>query len=85
MRGTKNCSGCRNDFYNRATKSCWSLGDAKMVVRFRIASQTAPTQKNAFLKVVRPDCYHRDGYAYYEKLPSCVDRGAVAAELNEGP
>lgn len=72
----KNCSGCRNDFYNGhneiGVKRCWSAADGTMVTRYSIGTWTQPTQPGAFTEKRVPNCYHRDGEHFYESLPSFV-------------
>jgi hypothetical protein len=71
------CNGCRDDFYNgknpMGVQRCWGLKTAKKVTRYRIGTWTAPTEPGAFTQVTTLSCYHAQGCAYYEKLPSFVN------------
>ena len=70
------CRCCRNDFYNgkntMGIKRCWSANSGELVTRYRIGVHTLLTSKGAFTKVKIPNCYHRDGYAFYSKIPDFV-------------
>ena len=74
------CSGCDNDFYNHRTgfdgaTRCWSLKDAKVVVRYRIGWWTQPTEPGAFEKVKTLSCHIASGrYGHYNALPDCARR-----------
>lgn len=66
------CSGCRNDYYNRAApKGCWSLESAEIVNRWRLGWWTDPTKPGAFVEVETLSCHHAPGqYAHSESLPA---------------
>lgn len=68
------CRGCRNDFYNGKQNAlgadCWSLKDAKVVTRWKLAWWTQPTVPRAFEEVRTYDCHHETGqFAFYKALP----------------
>ena len=60
----KQCSGCRNDFYNGNNdldvKECWSLKSAKLVSRISIGHWENPPYLDK-KKVRVPDCWHGEG------------------------
>ena len=66
------CTGCRDDFYNGhnnlGVTECWMLKDAKIITRYAIDTW-APTVKESFRKVKKPNCYHSQGTVYYNALP----------------
>jgi len=66
------CSGCRNDFYNgQGAKECWSLKDAKPVIRWKQGWWTQGDVPSAFVQVRTLSCHHATGrYAMCEKLPN---------------
>ena len=71
MKDTKNCVGCRNNFYNGnnnlGVSVCWSLADAKMKTRYVIANNV-PTYQENFRKVKKLNCYHCVGYSYIDDI-----------------
>jgi hypothetical protein len=85
----RQCQSCRNDFYNGhnelGVKRCWSAKDGKIVVRYRIGVHTLPTQPGAFTKVKVPDCYHCDGYEFYQSLPTFVRARDVVRSKRNSP
>ena len=73
MKSNTHCSGCRNNFYNGhndlGVSECWSLPDAKLVTKYCIPSNVPMNIKSAYVKVKVPNCYHKTGYAYLERIP----------------
>ncbi len=73
MNTTAHCSGCRNNFYNGnnnlGVARCWSLKDAKMVTKFRLSCSTPMWNREAYLKVRVPSCYHESGYVHLKEIP----------------
>jgi hypothetical protein len=62
----KHCSGCRNDFYNGRQNvtgnMCWSLEDAKLIMRKEVhINQVPPWNQKAQLI---PSCYSRPQFVY---------------------
>ena len=57
---------------------CWSRDTGKVIVRYRIGTWTAPTEKGAFTKVRVPSCFHAQGFSFRNELPSFVR----ASDLN---
>lgn len=59
------CSGCRDDFYNRADNSsegcCWALEKATLRWRWLINMQTPMDDRKRFRKVRMYNCWHGDG------------------------
>jgi hypothetical protein len=68
------CAGCYDDFYNRGESTrCWSAERGKMMVRYQIHFMTAPTQKGAFTKLLKPSCYRQvNQNVFYNALPDFV-------------
>jgi hypothetical protein len=69
------CRGCRNDYYNGGAGlngKCWSLDDAKIVVRFKIHRDQVPTLPRAFERVKVPNCYHKSEWSFVDRLPDFV-------------
>lgn len=64
------CRGCHDDFYNRGDKRCWSLESARIVRRWRIHRNMAPTVREAFTEVEVYHCRTETNYVFQEKLPS---------------
>jgi len=66
MKDTRHCSGCRNNFYNGNNElgvtKCWSLPDAKLVMRKEVHINQVPPWTQRASKVL--DCYHQQGYVY---------------------
>lgn len=64
------CTGCRNDYYNYGGHStigeCWSLRDAKKVVRWKVPTHVAPPTGH---KVKVYQCFHQQGYAFMDEVP----------------
>lgn len=60
----KLCSGCHCDFYNgnnpMGIKECWSLENAKVVMKKQVSMSQVPPWKQPAIKVL--DCFRRDGY-----------------------
>lgn len=58
------CAGCHSDFYNgnndMGIKECWSLDDAKVVLKKKVPLSQVPPWKQAPIKVL--SCCHYDGY-----------------------
>lgn len=90
------CSGCRDDFYNRAGNSsnghCWALEKAKLRWRWGINMQSPMDRRDRFRKVRVHDCFHGEG-PYREifmlRLPAHLggdwadDRDRLEHELRE--
>lgn len=72
----KDCSGCRDDFYNdhnpMGVKKCWLRDKATMVRRFRAHRDAMPASRGAFTEVCVPDCMNGNGLYYSRELPSFV-------------
>jgi hypothetical protein len=66
------CQGCRDDFYNRGEKRCWSLDDAKMVRRWETGTWTDPTKPGAFTEVETLNCFNASGRHFTASLPQCA-------------
>jgi hypothetical protein len=59
-----NCSGCHDDFYNTPQKDCFSLKNAKLILRKEVnAHQMPPFKQKA---ETFPNCYHRNQFFYIE-------------------
>ena len=62
----KHCLGCEEDFYNDknplGSKVCWSLQDAKLIMRKRVGINERPPWKRKPEKL--PDCYRQKGYVF---------------------
>lgn len=62
----KHCEGCRNDFYNGRDnvggRDCWSLKDAKLVMRKEVHINQMPPWNQPAKEV--PNCYRRSQYVY---------------------
>lgn len=58
---SRDCLGCRNNFYNRGDSFCWSLEGAKKVKRWRINLWTPMDSRSRFKKVTVFNCYHGEG------------------------
>ena len=60
------CGGCYCNFYNGNNdmniKECWSLEDAKLVLKKQVHINQVPPWKQLPIKVL--DCYRRDGYIF---------------------
>jgi len=73
MKDTKNCIGCENNFYNGNNpynvKVCWSLKDAKLILRKRVHINQIPPWKQKPSKVL--SCYHQKGYAFINGDRQC--------------
>lgn len=74
MMNKKNCTGCRDDFYNGnneiGVKECWKLKDAKLITRYAIEWWMPMDSINNFTKVTKPNCYHQPGkIAYLNEIP----------------
>lgn len=71
----KYCKGCRDDFYNAGNnplgvQECWSLKNAKVVVKLRIGHWTPQDSRENFSKVTTNSCHYAPGkYALYTHLP----------------
>ncbi len=70
------CAGCRNNYYNHGGNAtppyCWSLPDAKIVVRWAINMQSPMDERSRFRRVKVYNCYHGEGPyrdVYMERLP----------------
>jgi hypothetical protein len=64
------CSGCYNEIYNGGmAKECWSLEDAKMVLKKEVHIDQVPPWKQKPKKVL--SCYHRQRYIYVEPSREC--------------
>ena len=62
----RHCTGCNNDFYNGSNpydiKECWSLTDARLIMRKEVPIHQAPPW-NQEARLI-PDCYKRTGFIY---------------------
>ena len=62
----KHCRGCRNNFYNAnndlGVGECWSLKDAKLVVRREVHISQVPPWNQKVGKF--PNCYHKPQFVY---------------------
>lgn len=78
---TSPCRGCNNDFYNGnnelGIKRCWSLDEARLVTRYRIAVDVRPDVPGAFTSVIVPNCYRQKGQSFSAEVPDFVDLGEV--------
>lgn len=67
------CSGCRNSFYNQPGNStkgeCWSLDSAQIVTRFELDCNTPMDQRNRYIEMQVPHCYHKVGAVYLKEIP----------------
>jgi hypothetical protein len=67
------CSGCHCHFYNGNNpyniKECWSLKDAKLVLKKRVSMSQYPPWKQTPVKVL--DCYREDGYVMVDPKINC--------------
>jgi hypothetical protein len=43
-----------------------------MTTKFKIHVHMRPTEPFAFTKVRVYNCFHTDGFAFYDKLPKCA-------------
>lgn len=81
MLNVKHCTGCRDNFYNGrnpyGVQECWMRRDAKLVTRFETGTWTMPESPGAFTEVRVPNCYHKSGSHYSDRLPSFVKRENV--------
>lgn len=70
----RDCSGCRDDFYNGhnelGVKQCWALKDAVIVPRLLIPINVAPPYKGWKPRTV-PNCYHMERHATVK--PESID------------
>lgn len=66
------CQGCRDNFYNRGEKRCWSLDSAVMATLYRIGTWTDPTSKGAFTEIKAYNCYHEEGASIVKGVPAFV-------------
>ena len=58
----KHCAGCHDNFYNIEVGECWSLKDAKLILRKEVSiDQRPPWDQKA--KLI-PNCYHQPRYVY---------------------
>lgn len=65
----KHCRGCRNDFYNGRGNKCWSLKNAKLIMRKEVhIDQRPPWNQPAKLL---PDCYHAPRHVYVTPDQTC--------------
>jgi hypothetical protein len=80
----KHCVGCRDDFYNgknpHGVKACWFLPRAKLETRFRLHINTPVNQREGYVEMQLPQCYHERGYVYYEQIPAFATDSAGAAD-----
>ena len=62
----KHCAGCRNDFYNGRQNvtgnTCWSLAEAKLIMRKEVHINQVPPWKQAARQL--PDCYSKPQFVY---------------------
>ncbi len=62
----KHCRGCRNNFYNGnndlGVNECWSLKDAKLIMRKEVHINDVPPWNQKAEKF--PDCYHKPKFVY---------------------
>ena len=72
----RHCQGCRNNFYNYGGNShtgcCWSLPDAKLVMRWAVGMWTPTDNRERFRKTRVFDCFHGEGPqrdVYMRRLP----------------
>ena len=69
----KLCSGCHSDFYNGLNpyniKECWSLANAKPVMKKKVPMSLVPPWNMSPIKVL--DCCHYDGYALVDPKVNC--------------
>ena len=78
----RHCSGCRNDFYNGnnghnglGVSKCWSLKEAKLVLKLPIGNWEEPPYTGK-KKVRVSDCYHTEsGGTHYVDPSSINSRG----------
>lgn len=73
MRNKSRCAGCRNDFYNGnnnlGVKECWSLKDAKVILRKRVHRDQIPPWNQKAEKF--PDCYNQAGFVFVKPDATC--------------
>jgi hypothetical protein len=66
MMDMKHCAGCRDDFYNGRQNvggtTCWSLADAKLIMRKAVHMNQVPPWNQAPQEL--PSCYRRDSFIY---------------------
>lgn len=62
----KHCAGCRNNFYNGnnslGVTRCWSLADAKLILRKRVHINQVPPWTQKPTKIL--SCYHESQYVF---------------------
>ena len=65
----KYCGGCENNFYNGnnqyGVKVCWSLKDAKTVLKKEVPIHQVPPWNQKPRRVLT--CFHRKGYAQLDR------------------
>ena len=68
---SKHCRGCRDDFYNHTPMGlnvvdgkprCWSLADAKLVIRKRVHINQRPPWNQPAEKL--PNCYRAPQFVF---------------------
>lgn len=69
MKDTNYCIGCENNFYNNGgvngmTKECWSLKNAKLIMRKKVHIDQTPPWKQKPSKVL--SCYHQKRCVFIE-------------------
>lgn len=71
---TKNCQGCRDNFYNGnnrlGVQKCWLLDNARLVRRKEVGMSDVPPWHWQPV-VVLPECYRRSGYVYVNPRSIC--------------
>ena len=69
----KRCLGCRNNFYNGnnqyGIQECWSLQEAKLVLKRRVGMSERPPWTSRPVKVF--DCRHEDGAIFVRPDQTC--------------
>jgi hypothetical protein len=67
------CIGCHCDFYNGkndlSVKECWSLKDAKLVLKKRVSMNQIPPWNQKSVKTL--SCYRQDGYVMVDPEVNC--------------
>ncbi len=74
MKRIERCTGCRNNFYNGrdnfdGKKVCWSLKDARVVLKKMVSVHQVPPWNQKPIKVL--SCYHQTGFVYVEGDRKC--------------
>ena len=69
----KHCTGCRNNFYNGnndlGVKECWSMKDAKLIMRKEVHIDQMPPWKQKAIEL--PNCYSKERFVYVAPDRTC--------------